>query len=67
MIYDLVWLQDWASKQTYTDSGSMSWKVISEVMPNFPNHSVHMGPTDDGRYFVIITGDQIDGTPVYIS
>ena len=65
--YDLAWLQNWASTQTYTDSGSASWTVISQVIPNFPNHSVALGATDDGRYQIILTGDQVDGTPVYIN
>jgi hypothetical protein len=65
--YDLAWLQNWASTQTYSDSGSASWAVISQVIPNFPNHSVTLGATDDGRYQIILTGDQVDGTPVYIN
>jgi len=67
MNYDLAWLQDWASKQTYTNSGSMSWAVISQVTPNFPNHAVNIGPTEDGRYQVTLTGDIINGETVYIN
>ena len=67
MNYDLAWLQNWASTQTYTDSGAASWAVISQVIPNFPNHAVNIGPTDDGRYFVQLTGGIINGDTVYIN
>lgn len=67
MNYDLAWLQDWASKQTYTDSGAASWLVVSQVCPNFPNHAINIGPTDDGRYQVTLTGDIINGDTVYIN
>jgi hypothetical protein len=66
MNYDLAWLQDWATNQRYVDSGSMSWKVISEVIPNFPNHAVNIGPTEDGNYSISLTGPVLDGTPVIV-
>jgi hypothetical protein len=65
--YDLAWLQDWASKQVYTDSGAASWLVISQVCPNFPNHAINIGPTEDGRYSVQLTGPIINGDTVYIN
>jgi len=67
MNYDLAWLQDWASKQVYTDSGAASWLVISQVTPNFPNHAINIGPTDDGRYYITLTGSVINGETVYIN
>jgi hypothetical protein len=67
MNYDLAWLQDWASKQVYTDSGSASWLVVSQVCPNFPNHAINIGPTDDGRYQITLTGPVINGDTVYIN
>ena len=67
MNYDLTWLQDWASQQVYTDSGAASWLVLSQVMPHFSNHAVHIGPTDDGRYQITLTGDIINGETVYIN
>jgi len=65
--YDLGWLQNWANQQKYTTSADMSWKVLSQVLPNFPNHSVDMRPLDDGNYQIILTGTQIDSTPVIVS
>lgn len=65
--YDQAWLENWAAQQNYTDSGSASWLVISQVMPNFPNHSVHIAPTEDDRYIIVITGPTMDGTPVYLT
>ena len=67
MNYDLNWLQNWANSQVYTDSGTASWLVISQVIPNFPNHTLTMGPTGDGKYGITLTGAIIDGTTVYIS
>jgi len=67
MNYDLAWLQDWAANQRYVDSGSMSWKVISEVIPNFPDHAVDMGPTTEGNYQITLTGPVINGDTVYIN
>lgn len=65
--YDLAWLQNWANNQVYTDSGSMSWAVLSQVCPNFPNHAVNIGPTPDGtQYAIQLTGPIINGDTVYI-
>ena len=64
--YDLAWLQNWADQQRYVDSGSMSWKIISEVIPHFPNHAVDIGPTPEGNYQITLTGPVIDGIQVIV-
>lgn len=63
MTYDLAWLQNWIAQQSHTDNGSSSWKVFSEIMPNFPNHSVTIGPKDNnGNFIFSVTGAIVNGT-----
>jgi hypothetical protein len=60
--YDSDWISDWANSQVHTDDASSSWKVISQVIVHFPDHSLDMGTVDDGRYHFTLAGPDINGT-----
>ena len=61
--YDLAWLQNWVSQQVHTDDGNSSYKVFSEIVPNFPNHTVMLGPKDNsGNFHFSLSGNIINGT-----
>lgn len=51
------WLDEWASKQTYTNNDEMSRLVFKEIIREYPETKISFGPTDDGRYQVSLVGD----------
>jgi hypothetical protein len=62
VVYDSAWITDWATSQIHVDDASSSWKVISQVVVHFPNHSLDMGTVDDGRYRFTLSGPDINDT-----
>ena len=60
---DNDWVTNWASQQQHTDSGSSSWKVLSGVMSQLPDHACQLGPNDsNGNYTFTISGSLVNGT-----
>ena len=60
---DNDWVTNWASQQQHTDSGSSSWKVLSGVMSQLPDHTCQLGPNDsNGNYTFTISGSLVNGT-----
>ena len=68
-VYDLAWLEDWASKQSFdgTNAGELSGKVFREVIGKFPDHFVSFGVTSDGdHYHITLQGQVIQAETVVI-
>jgi len=63
MNYDLEWLQNWVAQQVHISNGDTTLKIIFEVVPNFPNHTVSLqAVNDDGNYRFTLDGDIIKQT-----
>jgi hypothetical protein len=61
--YDLNWLQNWTAQQVHINYGDTSLKIILEIVPKFPNHTVSLQAiNDDGNYRFTLNGDLINET-----